>query len=73
MVRLPGPGRAVPVVGLGVKGADGRGALCCAVVPRDTWSSPDLGLNRGISWDAPLQRGCCPATAKMVKVDHLIH
>lgn len=73
MVRLPRPGMAVPVVGLRVKGAGGRGALRCAVVPRDTWFSPDLGLNRGISWDVPLQRGCCPATTGMVKVDHLIH
>ena len=54
-MRLPRPGTAVPVVGLGVKGAGRRGAPRCAVAPRDTRSPLDLGRNSGIGWDAPLQ------------------
>lgn len=69
-MRLPRLGTAVLVVGLGGKGASRRGAPHCATGPR---SPLDLGLNRGISWDALLQRGYCLATTGKAKVDHLIH
>lgn len=59
-MRLPGPGTAAAVVGLGVKGDSGRGAPRCATAPRDTRSPLDLGLNQGTGWDAPLQKGILP-------------
>lgn len=64
-VRLPRPGT---VVGPGLTGAGRRRAPCCATAP-GTPGPLKFGAERR-DW---LQRSCCPATAGVVKMRHLIH